>query len=154
MQNATTITVIKYWKLIINDGVTKLSISRSELTKEILFHLYAQSRCISVAIPPGNEDVRRCIRTIDTPQYVLANTPLYNYNKSYINSEICGRYRVPIIVALQHDRNKTITRFNRFAFFMNSACLASSSYKCSKGSDVSIADIKNRHTYDKYSLSV
>ena len=110
-------SVIKFWNLIINDDVGQISISLSELTKEMLLHVFAQSHCISVVIPPDNEDIRHCIKTIDRPQEDVANTLLHYNNKPYTSREVCGMYRAPVYISVhQHNNNNAITAFNAVTF--------------------------------------
>ena len=151
------ISVVNYWKLIIDEGAIKISIPQSELTKEMLLHVFAQSHCISVVIPPGNEDIRNCVETIDTHQNGVTNVSFQFGNNSYTNREICGKYKVPIYGNLQQNTDSGVTRFSRVAFLMNSTCIPAhsfmNSYSCVKGSDIAVSDILSRHLYDKYSLS-
>ena len=139
-------SIKEYWELIIDDDISQTSASHSELSKDKLFHVLLQYYCRSFVIPPGNGDIRHCIKTTSKSQY-----------NEYMDSQLCGRIRIPTytyIYFLQRNTSTTISHFNRVAFFKNSACVPEHIFTgCIKGSDISPSDIINRHMYDTYSLS-
>ena len=146
------ISLVTYWQLIVED----LIVSDFELTKEKLFTVFFTSACRSIVIPPSNnEHVRYCTRTIDKLQYGEAENTFHYDNKTYLDNELCRRFRFPIWGRLQQkNTDKTSISSNRVAFYRNSACVSSEGFhQCIKGSDLSTTEIVYRHLYDKYSLS-
>ena len=146
-----TIPVKTHWELLI-DGVKKqLSTFEMKLTKETLFNVFVQQKCVGVVIPPDHEVVRYCIPTSASLQHGGPDVSLYQNNNTFANRDVCSTYRVPVSVPIPKNTNTSFVKFHKWNIFMNSACLQTGyTHSCIKGMDTSIL---NRHNYDKYSLS-